>query len=53
MHIELECVHCKRSLCITEIPLEDCVRMPNACVKIDTPLCKDCASKKVDSCISK
>ena len=44
MHIELECVICKRSLGITEIPPEDCLKIPNACVKIDTPLCKDCAN---------
>ena len=44
MHIELECVRCKKSLAIAKIPPEDCVRIPHACVKIDTPLCEDCAN---------
>ena len=44
MHIELECVRCKKSLAIAEIPSEDCLRIPHACVKIDTPLCEDCAN---------
>ena len=45
MHIELVCVICKKSLAINEIIPEDCVRLPNACVKIESPFCLECANK--------
>ena len=45
MKIELICAICKSKLTISEIPPEDCVRLPNACVQIESPLCKDCANK--------
>lgn len=48
MKIELVCVICKKSLAISEIKPEDCVRIPNACVQIEAPFCKDCANKYVN-----
>jgi transposase-like protein len=45
MKIELVCPICKASLAISEISPEDCVRIPNACVQIESPLCKDCANR--------
>jgi hypothetical protein len=45
MKIELICVICKKSLAISEIKPEDCVRIPNACVQIEAPFCKYCANK--------
>lgn len=44
MKIELVCVICKKSLAINEIAPEDCVKIPNACVQIESPLCVDCAN---------
>jgi hypothetical protein len=45
MKIELVCQLCKKSLANSEISPEDCVKMPNACVQIESPFCKDCANK--------
>jgi len=45
MKIELVCQLCKSSLSISEIPPEDCVKIPNACVQIESPFCKECANK--------
>ena len=45
MKIEQICQICKRSLDIQEIPPEDCIKLPNACVQIESPFCKECANK--------
>jgi len=45
MKVELVCAICKKSLAISEINPEDCVRLPNACVQIESAFCKDCANK--------
>ena len=45
MKIELVCQLCKKSLAINEITPEDCVRLPNACVQIESPFCVECANK--------
>ena len=45
MKIELVCQLCKKSLAISEIKPQDCVQLPNACVQIESPFCKECANK--------
>ena len=45
MKIELACQLCKTSLGISEISPEDCEKIPNACVQIESPFCKECANK--------
>ena len=45
MKVELVCAICKKSIAISEIKPEDCVRLPNACVQIESPFCVDCANK--------
>jgi hypothetical protein len=45
MKIELVCQLCKKRLAMSEITPEDCVRIPNACVQIESPFCKECANK--------
>ena len=45
MKIELVCQLCKRSLAINEITPQDCIVLPNACVQIESPFCKECANE--------
>ena len=45
MKIELVCGICKKRLVIQVILPSDCVRIPNACVQVESPFCKDCANK--------